>query len=198
LALKLRSQSLFHMQQFIDGRPDARAVFMYRDALSWSHSVYQFLGEFDWPIEIPADQRLRRWDFFSGGSPLETLALLLDLSGPTTSLAEMIAAGWIAHLQVYLERLHQGVDLLALRYNDLVADRRGGFGRLFRHAGLGSDGLDAALDAPDEDSQKGTSIGRRDGKRRLDDEQLGRVRAVLARHPAFADPNLILPDTYSR
>jgi len=45
LILKLRSQSTFHMKHFIDARPDARAVFMYRDAIGWGQSVYRFLAE---------------------------------------------------------------------------------------------------------------------------------------------------------
>ena len=54
------------------------------------------------------------------------------------------------------------------------------------------------MTAFDEDSQKGVSIGRREGKRRLDDDQLAEIAAVLARHPRLGDPNLILPDIYSR
>lgn len=197
LALKLRSQSLFHMQSFVDGRPDARAVFMYRDAFGWAHSVYQFLGEFDWPLVVPPDEWLQRWDFFSGGGPLTQLARYIDLDTPSISLAAMIGAGWLVHLDTYLERLDQGALLLALRYNELDTDRAGQLERLYRHVGLGSEGLDRAMTAFDEDSQKGTSIARREGKRRLTADQLAEIAAVLARHPRLSDPNLILPDIYS-
>ena len=198
LALKLRSQSLFHMQHFIDGRPDARAIFMYRDAIGWAQSVFQFLGEFDWEFSVPAENRLRRWDFFSGGGPLTELARYTDLTTPETSLAAMIAAGWMHHLDTYLTRLHGGAQFLALRYNDLNANREAEIARMFRHAGVGNAGLENLSSILDEDSQKGTSIGRREGKRRLDEAQLAEIRAVLARQPAFADPNLILPDIYNR
>lgn len=198
IVLKLRSQTLFHMQSFVDGRPDARAVFMYRDAFGWAQSVYQFLGEFDWPLIVPRDEWLRRWDFFSGGGPLTQLARYIDLDTSSVSLAAMIGAGWLVHLDTYLERLDQGALLLALRYNELDSDRAGQLERLYRHVGLGDDGLDRAMSAFDEDSQKGTSIGRREGKRRLTDDQLAEITAVLARHPRLSDPNTILPDIYSR
>ena len=197
LVLKLRSQSLFHMRSFIDARPDARAVFMYRDALSWSQSIYQFLANFDWELSVPRDNWLKRWDFFSGGGPLEQMGRYLDLEGAEIGLAAMIAAGWMVHLDTYLERLGDGVQLLATRYNDLTADRAGEIAKLYRHAGLGEDGLDRAMGAFDEDSQKGISIGRRDDKRRLSDQQLAEMHAVFARNPRFSNPDLILPDVYS-
>ncbi len=171
---------------------------MYRDAIGWGQSVYQFLAEFDWELSVPADNRLRRWDFFSGGGPLTELARYVDLDTPTTSLAAMLAAGWMHHLDVYLSRLRDGAQFLALRYNELNASREAEIEKLFHHAGLGDAGLENLGAILDEDSQKGMSIGRREGKRRLDGDQLAELRAVLARQPAFADPNLILPDIYSR
>ncbi len=79
-----------------------------------------------------------------------------------------------------------------------TATAPGELARLFRHAGLGDDGLATAASVFDEDSQKGLSIGQRAGKIRLSDEQFAEIRAVLARTGRFADPNLILPDIYSR
>jgi hypothetical protein len=198
LALKLRSQSTFHMQQFIDARPDARAVFMYRDAIGWGQSVYQFLAEFDWEDDIPAGNRLNRWDFFSGGGPLGELGRYIDLGTPTTSLAAMIGAGWLHCMQTYLDRLAEGVQFLAIRYNDLAAGRRTETARLFDHAGLGTAGLDHLDAVFDEDSQKGTSIGRREGKRRFTDAQLAELRTIVAGHPQLSAPDLILPDIYRR
>ena len=198
LALKLRSQSTFHMRQFIEARPDARAVFMYRDAIGWGQSVYQFLAEFDWEDVVPADNRLRRWDFFSGGGPLTELARYVDLDAPSTPLAAMIGAGWLHCTQTYLDRLGEGVQFLALRYNDLADGRRTEIERLFRHAGLGTQGLDRLDAVFDEDSQKGMSIGRREGKRRFSEDQLAELRAVLAAYPRLSGPDMILPDIYTR
>ena len=198
IVLKLRSQSLFHMQQFIDGRPDARAVFMYRDAMGWAQSVFQFLNEFGWEMLVADENRQKRWDFFSGAGPVSDLGRFVDLGEPSTSLPAMIGAGWAYHLEAYLRRLDQGVQALAIRYNELNRSRHAEIAKLFHHAGLGDDGLDTAVTVFDEDSQKGTGIGQREGKVRLTDDQLGEVRAVLARTTRFADPNLILPDIYSR
>lgn len=198
LALKLRSQSTFHMQQFIDARPDARAVFMYRDAIGWGQSVYQFLAEFDWEDDVAAENRLRRWGFFSGNGPLSDLGRYVDLGTPSTSLAAMIGAGWVHCLQTYLDRLGEGTQFLAMHYADLAAGRRTEVEKLFHHAGLGTAGLDKLDAVFDEDSQKGMSIGRREGKRRLTDDQLAELRTVLAAHPRFADPDLRLPDIYTR
>ncbi|RYE09530.1 MAG: hypothetical protein EOP22_08680 [Hyphomicrobiales bacterium] len=197
LALKLRSQATFHMQQFIDARPDARAVFMYRDALGWGQSMYQFLGEFDWQDDIPADQRLPYWDFFSGGGPLSQLERYVETPSAAT-LTTMIGAGWLHCLETYLDRLAGGVQFLALRYNDLTLGRRHEIEKLFRHAGLDTSGLDGLDAVFDEDSQKGLSIGQREGKRRLSEAQISELRAVLDAHPRLRDPNLVLPDIYSR
>jgi len=127
---------------------------------------------------------------------LSELDRYVDLDAPSTSLAAMIGAGWLHCMQTYLDRLGEGVPFLALRYNDLAAGRRAEMARLFDHAGLGAAGLDQLDAVFDEDSQKGTSIGRREGKRRLSEAQLAELMAVLGRHPQLSSPDLILPDIY--
>ena len=197
LVLKLRSQATFHMQHFIDGRPDARAVFMYRDAIGWGRSMHQFLAEFDWHDEIPDGQHLLYWDFFSGGGPLSQVARYVEVT-PATTLTSMIGAGWLHCIDTYLDRLEQGVQFLALRYNDLATGRRREIEKLFGHAGLNTDGLDGLDAVFDEDSQKGLSIGQREGKREFTQAQIAHLRSILAANSRLSDPNLVLPDIYSR
>lgn len=197
LVVKLRSQSLYHMRPFTAGRPDAAYVFMYRDALSWAESVHQFMVDVNFRLPMDEEERLRGWKFFSGDGPLADLAPYADLAAPFVEADVMLAAGWIAHLQAYLRELDAGVPFLALRYNELVADRQAGLVRLFAHCGLPPDGIGRALGAFDEDSQKDTTVSRRADRQRLTDGNRAAIRSTLGRNPAFADPDLILPDAYA-
>jgi hypothetical protein len=90
-----------------------------------------------------------------------------------------------------------GVPFLALRYNELVKDRQGELARLFRHCDLPEADVAKALGAFDEDSQKGTIVGQKSGKRKFGPDEIGTIRSILAGSGRFADPDLILPDVYT-
>ena len=100
-------------------------------------------------------------------------------------------------LAEYRQLLHRGVPFFALRYNELVANRRTELERLFTHLNLGTGAVDRALDAFDEDSQKGTAIERKGDPARFDADARALLRSTLARDPLSADPDLRLPDAVS-
>jgi hypothetical protein len=134
----------------------------------------------------------------SADRPLNELGRYVDLGEVPIAAEKLLAPGWTIHLDEYTRLLAAGVPFLALRYNELNRDREAELTRLFQHCGLPSDGVMRALTAFDEDSQKGTSIARKGDKRKFDAAGIETYRKILARNPSFADPNLILPDIYSR
>lgn len=197
LAVKFRSQALFVAPVFRAALPKARYLFMYRDALSWGESFYQFLTDVGMPN--PPDENGRRihWMMATADTPLNELGRFMDLDERPIAVERMLAAPWVLQLERYSALLEQGLPFLALRYNELMADRHAELERVLTHCGLPVTSISEALKAFDQDSQEGTVLARKGPKLKFDATGRKAFLATLARVPAFADPDLILPDIYS-
>lgn len=198
LALKFVSQALFIAEQFWNSFPAGRYVFMYRDAIGWGNSFLQFSQDVGIVMPMGEEARAFHWRMISGDQPIDILGQYIDLTELPANNARMFAPAWTLHMREYLRLLAAGLPFLALRYNELVADRDAQLKRLFDHCGLAHDAIEKSLAAFDEDSQKGTAIGRKDNKLTFTPEELAVYRETLAKDPGLADPNLILPDIYDR
>lgn len=197
LSIKLRSQGIFNAELFRAATPQSRSVFMYRDALGWVNSFYHFIQSLGVPDELDHDVRDFTWGFISGDRPLAVLGRYADLDLPTTGFDRIFAVGWIIHLEAYLRALQAGTPFLALRYNEFNAQREASVRALFHHCALPESGVARALEAFGRDSQEGTVIERREGRKTLTPDNASVVRSILARSGTFADPDLILPDAYT-
>jgi hypothetical protein len=195
LVVKLRSQVLFVAEPFWNTFPDAKYVFMYRDAVGWGNSFLQFLSSMGIPMPFDTQNRDFHWMMVSADTPLSELARFIPIDQPPENMGAILAPGWTIQLEQYERLLAAGLRFYPLRYNELMRDREGELQRLFDHCGLPHDGIAAALLAFDRDSQEGTQIARRDNPRRMDAAELATYRATLARVPRFADPDVIVPDT---
>ena len=143
----------------------------------------------DWSIVVPFRAAGAKSRFGSGDNSALALAMALDTVDVALRVGRVIVVTSDARPFVKL-----GASVIA----DPGAGLNAAIALGLDHAGLdtaGLDGLDAVFD---EDSQKGTSIGQREGKRRFTAAQIDEVRRVLDAHPRLSDPNLILPDIYSR
>lgn len=197
LAIKFRSQTLFVAEDIYRALPRARYVFMYRDAVSWSESFVQFGRAIGVTFPIDKPTRDFTWGMLSADRPLSDLAKYTDTAAELTEAGAILPAAWSLHLEEYRRLLHLGVPFLALRYNELVSNRKTELERLFTHCGIATGAVDKALDAFDEDSQKGTVLERKDDPARFGPVAIELSRATLAKDPLSADPDLRLPDIYS-
>ena len=197
LAIKFRSQALFIAGLFWKALPEARNVFMYREAVSWGNSFLQFLASLG--VGAPTDIETRdfHWQMVSADMPLSALERFIPIDRPPMDAGAILAPGWTIHMEEYVRLRALGMPFIALRYNELVADREREVGRIFDHCGLSRDGIAAALKAFDHDSQEGTAIARTENPRRFTPEERASYLAALAKVPAFADPNTMLRDMYS-
>ena len=86
----------------------------------------------------------------------------------------------------YLDQVHNGAAVAALRYEDLQTDRDGLLLSVLKLMGLPESGLDAALRTFESDAQAGTRLAR-DGSRgntlALPEDQQDTVRKLLAKQP---------------
>jgi hypothetical protein len=180
--------------------PHATLLFVYRGAIAWVASCYQIGRRVDTPTEAPTEYALAavqqgfglsiRLETFYGTEPPATL-----------HSEEALALSWSTFLEHYTQFYQAGIPFTALRYEDLKAKPQETLAALFRLCELPVDQVPNALAAFDQDSQRGTLLGRQQadhGSRQpLGEEQIARVRSVLARHPTISTPDVHLPGTLS-
>jgi hypothetical protein len=198
LALKFHSQVLFQAELYHEAFPGAACVFLYREALGWSRSFYQMVRNFGFPPVPSGPDRLSCWHATTAAADLDELARYVAIEDEVLPLEDGLVLGWAHNMQEYTRQLASGVPFLALRYDDLTDDRVGALVHLFQHCGLPTEAAHASLSVFDHDSQAGTLMSRDHVADRMSVAQVARAGAVLARHERFGQPDLVLPDIYSR
>ncbi len=191
LGVKLRSQSLFCAAAFEEAYPEARNIFMYRDAIGWANSIYAFIGKFGFSAPYHAAIRDEIWTTMFR-EPTCELMKNPDMAGDEIDPARLFAYGWLRQLGMYAEMQAAGMKFHPIRYNEFNVDRLEGARDLMRACGLSGDAAEAALAAFESDSQAGTFMGKGDAPLRLSDVQKDAARNVLSKHPVFSDAGHIL------
>ncbi len=196
-AMKFRSQTLFQADLYHQALPDAACVFLYRDALGWANSVYGMMRQYNFPDTLTGPERTLAWSIFTAASKPAPLDNIIDFTTPEVPMELALGPAWACNMAEYTRHLSAGVPFLALRYNEFNRDREACIARMLGHCGLPEHHAAAALRAFEKDSQSGTHLSQEVTTNRLGPDRLDRLAAVMARLPAFADPDLILQDVLS-
>jgi hypothetical protein len=186
LVMKLRSQLNALTETLERAVPEARPLYMYRNADDVIASYLRVAGK---PATVAW---LKSW-----------IAAVMSTRGISWSVEEIFADHGHVGLQViywawvaeqYLAMRARGRDVRAIRYEDLVADPDRVMGELFRPWGLR---WDAAISrrVMAEDSQHGTHHARVEHKIVLSDAERQVVRRLLPAISRIAAPDAILPGT---
>jgi hypothetical protein len=197
-AFKLYSQSLFSCLDYHASFPQAKFVFLYRDAVGWANSVYKMVRGYGAAGTLDRAGRDTIWRITSSGQDIALLERSLSTSGEVYHLEDIAAASWSLHFEHYTTCLEAGVPFLALRYNEIVADREGSTCALLTHCGLQADQAASVLRSFDTDSQDGSGIGQDNKIAGFTPEQVERFLRALGRQKRFTSPDWILPDVYRR
>jgi hypothetical protein len=199
LGVKFRSQGLFMAQIFRKAFPEARYLFLYRDALSWANSFNKMLTRMGRPPDMD-DEALARfsWEILCAGMDFAYTAPYFELKQVAANQELLFGPAWLLHCEAYVRQLEAGVPFFAFRYNELNKEPEQVTAQLLAHCGLPAESLPQALRAFEGDAQEGTDIARSINVPNLDNEQYQWLREIIARHPRFGDPDLLLPDIYHR
>ncbi|HEU4730489.1 MAG TPA: sulfotransferase [Kofleriaceae bacterium] len=186
LVMKLRSQVNAIIQVLDQALPDARHLYIYRNAEDVIASYLRVAGK---PETV---ERLRRW-----------MSNVLAPRGSSWSVDQIYADhghvglqliywAWVA--EAYLAMRDRGRDVPAIRYEALVAQPDRVMGELFRRWGLWwSESIARRVLA--EDSQEGTHHARVEHGIVLTDAERAVVRRLLPVISRIASPDAILPGT---
>ncbi len=92
-----------------------------------------------------------------------------------------------------------GMQGLALRFEDIVAQPQRVLSAVFAYCGLEEASVEDAYGVFAKDSQEGTYWSRESRKERpaypLEDEDYAQIRAVLREHPVVQSPDFVVPGT---
>lgn len=194
LVVKHFSQSTTQMKLLFEAIPESRCLFLYRDAKGWTNSVYHFVQKVGGTMVLAPDRRAFTWWIMSGNSPQSELDGLIDLAADVVTFDEMAAVAWALHMRQYREALVDGLPMMTVRYNELVADREATVQRVLDHCGIACDDVSATLDAFEADAQEGTRTARSIAVESFSSENHARVRAILSNPRVALDADVILPD----
>ncbi len=186
--------------------PEARALFMYRDARKVVASAHRVSGSIHgktrWAFRTP----ILRWvaalvamGFASLFAPwfrtvdgsLEgaTGRALLKQHGFVAILTLM----WATDVSTYLAMRTQR-KVPAIRYEDLTAEA---FPSILGQLGLGAVDESSLAKVLSRDSQAGTALGRKRKGIPLDERDLAVVERIVRDHTAIEEPEAVLPGTVS-
>lgn len=159
-AIKFHSQVLYQADLFHRAFPDAKFLFLNRDAKSWANSFSRFLQNLgDAPLLAP-DRLRNTWTILTAHAPLNQLAKTLDVTAAQTMHAPILGAVWSHYLAQFYAHKASGVPFHPLHYTDLTTNRDTTVRDLLAYCSLSDSALPAALATFDRDSQEGTAIGR--------------------------------------
>ncbi len=197
-AVKLRSEGVRAMDLFQRAFPQAKNIFLYRDALGWVNSFHRIFTNMNLAAPLTIDEWQAMYEGFLQ-TDLSHLRAYIPSERITLSLAEQLTLWWIAIMEWYLVQWERGASVLAVRYEDLNQRRAVTLEALFAYCALPIDAVPLALNAFATDSQSGTALARSEPQTgatmTLEREAIGEIIAILQRHPQLRHPNFWAPGT---
>ncbi|HEX6507595.1 MAG TPA: sulfotransferase [Chloroflexota bacterium] len=190
--VKHRSFSIEVADLIAQVSPEAGNLFLYRDLAPFMLSATRGFGLLGLPLETR-----RAWSSALGSfSPvLQREAAQRDLEG-----VEIGACIWLSAMLAFGRAHGEGLAMLPVRYEDLVARPQETMEMILAYLGLPASRVDVALRAFERDSQAGSPLAREeviDADTRLEPEHWDLVRDLVGRYPlmdvALAEKTLPVP-----
>jgi hypothetical protein len=198
VAFKFYSQTLFNCADYFASFPNAKYIFLYRDALGWGNSIQKMVIGLGLPEIFNKEMKNFSWYMGSAASDPRILDHYFDKNAETFFGELVHAPVWAMHMDEYMKNFDAGVPFLAMRYNEINADHETATKTLLQHCGVSENAIADALHGFDEDSQKGSGIGKDNKAEGFKPENYLRFAETLAKHPRFNSPDILLPDIYHR
>jgi hypothetical protein len=197
-ALKLRNEATQAMDLFQDTFPQAKNLFMYRDAVGFITSYYRLFKRWQTPEYISLHEFVALWSETSNYD-YTPLTAYLDVGTTEISIPQILTLWWLSVMEWYLAQQAQGVPVLAVRYHDLNTYREQTLREIFNYCDLPSERVPETLNAFARDAQAGTELARESPQEgnslRLSDKQWNDVTKILQRHPTINVSDFIVPGT---
>jgi hypothetical protein len=193
-AIKFRSFCIETADLMCGLFPEAKRVFLYRNAESWVKSAVRAFR-----ITEPRNVAIMRQAQADMARLLPVERAYPIKPASELSVTEYLTVCWLSVLQRYLWLDRKGIRMCALRYEDLIAEPERMLGELFAYCGLPLGLADVACNAFGKDSQAGSGLSRQSIEQglsvHLDERRIPEIRKVLANDPIIGTPDFIVPGT---
>lgn len=196
-ALKLRNEAIQLTELFQVALPQARNLFLYRDAVGFVGSFYRIFKR----IGLPDSMQVADWlGKFEALFHVDARNLLpyLGRQVEEVSTVEDLTLWWLCVMEQYLTAVGHGLPVTAVRYEDLNNHREEALAAIFDACDLRDAKSADVLGAFEKDAQVGTPLAQERGDEahlRLTPEQRAEIKAIVARHPVIGTPSFIAPHT---
>jgi hypothetical protein len=186
-AFKFRSYVLSVSDLLYQAIPQAKLLFMYRNALTWAYSFSRAFGSPDDNIGERLEKSGFRYMIPSVNEHLKT-------HNNSISWVEYVAHMWVSTMQDSRRLRQQGAALASARFEDLKATPQPIIQSLLAHCGLPMPEPEKLADILAKDSQAGTAGAqdRQEPARRLTNTDLIELERVIREMDVELSPDTIL------
>jgi hypothetical protein len=193
-ALKPRGFATHLADLFYRNFPEAKVIFLYRQAESWARSMVRAFDLFDPQMEqmLPQLQQL-----ISKLDPL--VAAYTAKHEATIAPIELLTCMWVSIMQRCLDLQQQGVPLFAVRYEELKAAPRAVLDVLFAYCEVAVSNVETITRVLAQDSQAGTSVSQvraQQSKSELLEQHVAELHRLIRAYSTTITPDFIVPTTF--
>ena len=194
-AIKLRSFAIELGDLIYRAFPDAKSIFLYRnaeDVIQSSIRSFVFLSNL-----LPTIKE--NIDLYSRFIPL-LKDYVDDIDFADSRAIDLYTTTWLSTMQTYQSLHKQGLITCAVRYEDLIAQPQYIVASLFQKCGLPIAEVANACKIFESDSQGGSNLSRENTRKneveQLDILEIGRkIDKLLKKHPEINSSGFIVPNT---
>lgn len=199
--LKLRNQCVDIMEIYATAFPQAKHLFMYRNGIDWIASLYRlFINGGNADLRMTLEEAIH-WQAGYLNLSYDDVAPYFDHTIKTYTPILYLAIGWQFMMKRYVETVQNGFHAIAIRYEDLTANRDAMLSTIFAKLDLPESAIQQAQKAFERDSQEGTKLAREDAQSgntmKLTDAEMESIMQLLAKQPVINRPDVILSGTLS-
>jgi hypothetical protein len=190
LTLKFRGMCIQIGDLLYEAFPDAKNLFLYRNAETWARSMGLEMREVE-------ERRSPVREFPIYRRSMATLSIPFAAEhGREATGVELSMLSWLSLMHKYVALYEAGMPFLALRYEDIREHPIAVLAAMFAYCGLDAN-VDQVYEVFGRDSQEGTVWSRESRKERpdypLEDADYAAMRAVLGAHPVIQSADYIAP-----
>ncbi len=195
-ALKFRNQCVEIIDLFHKLYPQAKALFLYRNALDWVRSIYRLASRNRVPPDHDFTQVIENASLYLNRD-MTHFRDLFPKDTKTISATQQITLWWLGVMEGYRYWRNRGVPVSAWRYEDLSQFPETVLESLFDYCELPRSDVKTAFSAFAKDSQENTRFARDEKDKGnqliLSEEQHKQIQDIFTNHPFIQSPYFVAP-----
>jgi hypothetical protein len=187
-ALKFRSMVIELGDLFYSVFPEARLIFLYRNAAPWGRSFLRLMRVADPTAPMP----------LTGGGGFRR-AIPRLASRESVSRLELLACMWLSVMEKCRAVQRRGIPMFVARYEELNAAPRDVLAAMFAHCGLAANAVGNLEAVLEEDSQAGSPLSRasvEEAPVQVSPEHIDALCRLIHEFTPELTADTILPGTY--